>query len=92
MNMKKFASLLLALGILLILAAVAWWAYFYQPLMQEVNKPLSDALTCLYRSDGTCAWVMSAANFLGKTPYEPVLLWVGVGTFVAGLLVRLSLK
>ncbi len=92
MNMKRLANLLLGFGLLLIIVAVAWWAYFYQGLMREVNKPLSDALSCLYASDGACAWVNSAAHLLGKTAYEPGLLWIGVGIFVAGLLLRLSLK
>ena len=92
MNMKKFANLLLSLGLLLSLAAVAWWAYFYQKLMHDVNKPLTDALECLYSSSGACGWVSNAANLLGKTPYEPLLLWIGIGILVTGLLIRLSLK
>lgn len=92
MDLKKLANLLLVLGILLLLAAVAWWNHFYSPIMHDLNAPLSDALDCLYSSAGACSLASGITQLLGKTPYNPMLFLAGAGAFCAGLLLRLTIK
>jgi hypothetical protein len=50
------------------------------------------ALRCLYSSAGACGFVTGAAQLAGKTPYEPMLLWIGGVALVAGILIRLSIR
>ncbi|MEO8600183.1 MAG: hypothetical protein ABI656_10175 [bacterium] len=92
MDLKKLASLLLVLGIVLLVAATAWWANFYTPIMNDLNAPLSDALDCLYSNTGACNLATGITQLLGKTPYNPTLFLIGAGASVAGVLLRLTVK
>ena len=92
MDLKKLANLLLVLGIVLLVAATAWWANFYTPIMRDLNAPLSDALDCLYSNAGACNLATGITQLLGKTPYNPTLFLIGAGASVAGVLLRLTAK
>ncbi|NMM37890.1 MAG: hypothetical protein HHJ09_10295 [Glaciimonas sp.] len=92
MDIKKLANLLLTLGIVLLLAAIAWWVNFYAPLMKDLNAPLSDALDCLYSNTGACNLASGITQLLGKTPYNPMLFLIGAGATCAGVLLRLTAK
>lgn len=92
MDLKKLANLLLVLGIVLLLAAIAWWANFYTPIMKDLNAPLSDALDCLYSNAGACNLASGITQLLGKTPYSPTLFLIGAGASCAGVLLRLTIK
>lgn len=92
MDIKKLANLLLALGILMLLAAIAWWVNFYAPIMKDLNAPLSDALDCLYSNAGACNLASGITQLLGKTPYNPLLFLIGAGAICVGVLLRLTIK
>ena len=76
----------------------AWWFAFYSTIMRELSRApnappggnsVFDAISCLYSSKDVCALFAGAARFVGKTPYEPMLLWVGLAGLVLGVVVRL---
>lgn len=92
MDIKKLGNLLLTLGIVVLLAAIAWWVNFYAPIMKDLNAPLSDALDCLYSNAGACNLASGITQLLGKTPYNPTIFLIGAGALCAGLLLRLTIK
>ena len=92
MNFKKLANLLLLAGIVLLAVALIWWANFYGPIMNELHSKLSKALDCLYSSGGACGLAAGISQIFGKTPYNPVVFWIGAGAAAAGVLMRMTLK
>lgn len=92
MDAKRLANILLLLGLATLGGAVLWWASFYGGITRELHASLSDASGCLYSSSGLCALAEGVAQLVGKTPYNPMLFWVGVVSSVAGSVLRLSLK
>ncbi len=90
MNFRRLGTLLIGGGFILVVAAAAWWWSFYAPLAQDMNVDLSRAVRCLYSTSGACGLVSGVAQLGGKTPYEPMLLWIGLGALAAGFLIRLS--
>lgn len=92
MDIKKFANLLLALGVVMLLAAIAWWVNFYAPIMKDLHAPLSDALDCLYSNAGACTLASGITQLLGKTPYNPTFFLIGAGAICVAVLLRLTIK
>jgi hypothetical protein len=100
MDLKKLSSILMIAGAVLAAGAVIWWYAFYSKVIGELNQlnPGSDAssssvldtLSCLYSSAGVCSLVSGVASIAGRTPYEPMLLWVGVGLLAVGIIVRFA--
>ncbi len=90
MDFRRLGLLLITGGGVLVVAAVAWWLHFYAPLAQDLNVDLGRALRCLYSTSGACGLVTGVAQLGGKTPYEPMLLWIGLGALAAGILIRFS--
>ena len=100
MDFKKLGNALTVIGVIVLVAAVAWWLYFYNSLAKDFarltgSKPdagISDALSCLYSSSGACALVSGVATLAGRTPYEPMVFWFGLAAVVLGLLIRFTAK
>ena len=92
MDTRKLANILLVGGLILLLAALFWWGSFYGDIMKGLGGKLSDALGCLYSSDGACGLATGIAQFAGKTPYSPALFWVGTVCFSIGALMKATLK
>jgi hypothetical protein len=99
-DFKKLGNALTAIGVIVLVIAVAWWLYFYNSLAKDFarltgSKPdagISDALSCLYSSSGACGLVSGVASLAGRTPYEPMLFWFGIAATVLGLLIRFTAK
>lgn len=92
MDVKKLVHMLEFCGLAAVTAALFWWASFYGPITQHFGGTLSSAESCIYSNAGACSLASGVAQMVGKTPYNPVLFWVGVVTFGIGVLARLSLK
>ncbi|WP_394778507.1 hypothetical protein [Undibacterium sp.] len=88
MNVKILANLLLLSGVLIVAAAVYWWAQFFQPILFQVGMNLSDARNCIYSTGEPCGISHSVGRILGKTPYSPYFFWAGITCFVAGIVLR----
>ena len=100
MDFKKLGNALTAIGAVVLVMAFAWWLYFYNSLMKDFarltgSRPdagLSDALSCLYSSSGACALVSGVGALAGRTPYEPMVFWLGLAALVLGVVVRYTAK
>jgi hypothetical protein len=100
-DFKRLGTILTAVGTALTVAAVAWWFTFYSSVMRELalapgappgGHSVLDAVTCLYSSQDLCGFITGLARLAGRTPYEPMLFWVGVASLAAGIIVRLSAR
>jgi hypothetical protein len=92
MDQHKLSDILIALGAIVTTGAFLWWAAFYGTIAKEFNASLSDAVSCLYSTGGACGFVSSLTQFIGKTPYTPVVFWIGIGMLASGFVIRSALK
>ena len=101
MQLRRVGNYLTLAGLALTVVACGWWFAFYSTIMRELSRApnappggnsVFDAISCLYSSKDVCALFAGAARFVGKTPYEPMLLWVGLAVLVLGVVVRLASK
>lgn len=86
------ANILFVSGIVLIIAALLWWAAFYGNIVKELGGELSDAFSCLYSGDGACGLAAGIAQMVGKTPYSPFIFWSGALSLTVGGLMKAVLK
>jgi hypothetical protein len=82
--------LLLLIGAGTTAGAVVWWANFYGDVVRGTNYTLSDAFSCLFNSSGVCSVVTGVSQLIGKSPYEPAVLWIGLGILATGLLAAIT--
>lgn len=92
MDTRKLADILCALGIILTVIAIAWWASFYGAIAEQTGATLGDAKSCIYSKGGPCAVVTFFSQMSGRTPYSPVVFWIGVGSVACGAIIRLAQK
>ena len=101
MDFKRLGTFLIIGGAAVIAAAFAWWMTFYSSILQELAKapasPASgssvfDLFSCFYSSKDVCGFIAGFARLIGKTPYEPMLLWLGTVGLIAGLAIRFAAK
>jgi len=92
MDIKKLTQILLAVGGVIIVIAIIWWASFYGGVTEEIGGNLGDAFKCLFSSGGECGFVSGLAQFAGVTPYNPIVFWIGVVILGVGLILKFSLK
>ena len=101
MDLKRLGMFLIIGGVALIAAAFAWWMMFYSSILQELARapgaPASgnsvfDLFSCFYSSRDVCGFISGFARMLGRTPYEPMVLWLGLAGLVAGAAIRFAAK
>ncbi|WP_214473220.1 hypothetical protein [Mesorhizobium sp. dw_380] len=69
-----------AVGIVLTLVALVWWAIVYAQVMSNTGFPIERTLPCLLRTSDRCSLAMSLCkswHVLGIKRYSPELLWAG---------------
>jgi len=100
-DFKRLGTILIVGGGAVIVAAFAWWFAFYSTIVRELSRApnvprgsnsVFDLASCLYSSRDVCGFIAGFARLLGKTPYEPMLLWLGLGALVVGVAMRLAAK
>ena len=94
MDFKRLSGIVLALGVVGVLASVFWWYRFYGDLVaaSRGTSKLGDAFPCLYSDAGGCGFVSGLSQLAGGTPYEPTVFWVSAGVLILGIVLRLSVK
>ena len=99
MDLKRLGTFLIIGGAILTAAAFAWWMTFYSSILEELplagdagGSSVFDLFSCFYSSQDVCGFISGFARLIGRTPYEPMLLWVGLAGLVAGLAVRFAAK
>lgn len=78
-----------ALGLLAVVAALAWWAVVFGIVVNAGALSLREAGLCLVESSGLCqaiATLCTQDHPLGIRVYSPALLLVGTGMAGGGLL------
>jgi hypothetical protein len=91
MNTKSLGNSFLILGILLLSAAVYWWATFYGPIVHRVGGSLMRVTSCIYSQGGICSFTRGVAEFVGQSnPYHPIVCWAGAASLLIGVALRFS--
>jgi hypothetical protein len=88
--MRALSVLLLLIGAGTTTGAVIWWANFYGDVIRGTKYTLSDAFSCLFNSSGVCSLVAGVSQLIGKSHYEPAVLWIGLGILTAGFLTAIA--
>ncbi len=88
--MRALSMLLLLVGAAITGGAVFWWADFYGGLVRGTKYTLWDAFSCLFNSSGVCSLVAGVSQLIGKTHYEPAVLWIGLVILAAGFFAGLA--
>ena len=101
MNFKRLGTFLIIGGLAVIVAACAWWMMFYSSVLTELAKApgapaggasVFDLASCLYSSRDVCGFIAGFARMMGRSPYEPMVLWLGVAGLIAGVAIRFAAK
>jgi len=101
MSAKRLGTILIIGGLVVCAGAFAWWMAFYSAILQELARapgaPASsngvmDFFTCFYSGRDVCGLIAGSARMLGRTPYEPMLLWAGLAALVGGIVIRLAAR
>jgi hypothetical protein len=101
MSARRLGNILTLAGLVVTAAAFAWWLAFYSTIMRELSRApnappggnsVVDAISCLYSSKDVCGFIAGFARMMGRTPYEPMLLWAGLAGVVAGVVIRMASK
>jgi hypothetical protein len=80
---RQLGSWLILLGLIGVLASIAWWQNFYTKAIGHTP------VECLYELTGSCRMVSGVAEFFGAFAYDARLLWAsGIATLVGVLLQR----
>jgi len=83
--MKQISYILFGLGFIIIVASIAWWANFWNPIVKFVGKDLSDVYECIFYSGGIkCGAVTDFSKIVYGNPYNPIVFWIGVVLSVVG--------
>ena len=99
MVVPKLAKFLICAGGLIVAASVIWWASYYGALGRQLaglglnvvgGSGLNLVGACLFWSTDACSLVNVAASLGGKTPYSPVVFWIGVAVVIAGVAIAIS--
>jgi hypothetical protein len=74
---RRVGSWLILLGVVGVIASIAWWQNFYSQMAGHAP------VECLYQLTGACRMVSNVAEFFGAASYDPRLLWASgiVGIF-----------
>ena len=101
MTAKRLGTYLIIGGLVVCAAAFAWWMTFYSAILRELARapgaPASgnsvmDFFSCFYSGRDVCGLIAGSARMLGRTPYEPMLLWAGLAALIGGTAIRLAAR
>jgi len=79
---RRLGSLIILLGVIGVMASIAWWENFYSPL---AGQP---PFECLYQLTGPCRMVSDVAGFFGAAAYDARLFWASGIAAVIGLFLQ----
>jgi hypothetical protein len=79
---RRLGFCLILLGVIGVIASLAWWANFYNPLLGQ------PPIECLYQLTRPCRIVSAVAGFFGESAYDARLLWVSCIAGIFGVLLQ----
>lgn len=83
---SKIGGTIILFGVLGFVGATAWWISFFYDVMGD---DFQMARECFYKTTEICSLKGLAAPFADVPEYDPNFLWLSVGLFIAGLVVRI---
>jgi hypothetical protein len=81
---RRLSELAIVSGLVIVLAALVWWARFYGPI------GLGATVACLYARSGTCDFIRHVAAEAGRVAYSPTLFRLGAVSLAGGVVARLA--
>jgi len=89
MAARNIARTLVILAILAVILSVAWWAVYYNELIQvgKLKSALPHPMRCLLWTADVCAQPQAAARVQNIRPYTPLALWASLAVLLLGLFV-----
>lgn len=85
MTLGSTGKLLMALGVICFICAVAWWLMFFEQMLGTAVKQASQ---CFYYTTIKCEAVSAIDLFFDVPAYSPMILWAAAGLFAAGALLN----
>lgn len=88
MSSLRPSGVLQATGLLLLLAALAWWALVYAKVVDGQYMTYAQAAPCALMTTDRCSLAQAlctSGHAFGIKRYSASLLWIGVGLLSAGL-------
>ena len=79
---RRVGSWLFLLGIVGVVASIAWWQNFYGRMTGQAP------VECLYQLTGPCRMVSNVAELFGAAAYDARLLWTSGVVGILGLLLQ----
>lgn len=83
MFFRSAGKLLMTLGVIFFISAVAWWLVFFEQMLGTAVKQASQ---CFYYTTVECEAVAAIDLFFDVPAYSPMILWLAGGLFAAGAL------
>jgi putative oxidoreductase len=89
MAARNLGRTLVIVGILAIMASIAWWEASYDAALRALgrNLKISHPLSCLLFSSAECSQAKATAIFGTWPAYSPLPLWLSLAVVLAGLVV-----
>jgi hypothetical protein len=87
--MRPIGYFLSFVGAALMLAAGLWCGSFFRDANASVDFYGSPPPDCVWKLDGPCTAVESAARLIGARPYQPLVFWAGFLIFAIGVFAAL---
>jgi len=84
-GVRRLSLLAIVIGLVLVVAALLWWGFFYRSI------GLGVALSCLYARGGSCDFIRHVAAEAGRAAYTPALFRLGVVALAGGSLARVAI-
>ena len=81
---RRIAILMISLGAVGFVAAVAWWFMFFEKMLGTDVKTASE---CFYRTTLECQVGNFVGLFMEMPPYEPMFMWAMMAAMITGFLV-----
>lgn len=72
-----------ALGSVLLLGALIWWAVVFYFVSQQTGESMSSFVSCTVIAGEHCNFYRAMAWLQGINPYEPGMLWAGLALLLA---------
>jgi putative oxidoreductase len=89
MNTRQTGRTLVIVGVVTIIASMAWWASYFNLVVPRLgtNPPVTHPFGCLLFTSDLCAKAKATTNVAGFPEYNPLALWISVGILVIGVVV-----
>jgi putative oxidoreductase len=85
---RNLARTVLFIGIALLIASQAWWASYFNLVIQKLgaNPPLTSPLGCMLFTSDLCAQAKATAKIANFPEYTPLAMWAAIIVLLVGVM------